>query len=70
MALTGTRLRTMKPKGRAECLFADGNGLYVRIRVGQGEVSRPWKFRRRQGGKLKIELLGTYPDLSIRYAAT
>ena len=40
MALTDTRLRTLKPRGRAECLVADGNGLYIRIRKKQSDVSR------------------------------
>ena len=40
MALTDTRLRTLKPKGRAECLVADGNGLYIRIRVKRSDLSR------------------------------
>lgn len=68
MALTDTRLRALKPKDRAECLIADGNGLYVRIRVGKGEVSRTWQFRRREIGKLTIRQLGTYPAVSIKEA--
>lgn len=68
MSLTDTRLRSLKPKDRDECLIADGNGLYVRIRVGKGEVSRTWQFRRREGGKLTIKQLGLYPDLSIKEA--
>ena len=68
MSLTDTRLRTLKPKGRAECLIADGNGLYIRIRVGQGDVSRTWQFRRKANGRLSIKILGAYPELSIREA--
>ena len=65
MALTDTRLRTMKPaKGKTECLLADGNGLYVRIRTGQN-TSRTWQFRRKAAGRLKITTLGTYPELSL-----
>ena len=68
MSLTDTRLRTLKPaKGKAECLVADGNGLYVRIRAGQ-DIRRTWQFRRKEGGRLSIETLGTYPELSIREA--
>jgi integrase len=68
MALTDTRLRTLKPaKGKAESLAADGNGLYIRIRVGQ-EISRTWQFRRKEAGRLSIETLGTYPELSIKEA--
>ena len=52
MALTDTRLRTLKPpKGKTECLVADGNGLYVRIRTGQ-DTSRTWQFRRKEAGRL------------------
>jgi hypothetical protein len=41
MALTDTRLRTLKPKGRTELLEADGNGLYIRILRPQDSASRP-----------------------------
>jgi hypothetical protein len=68
MALTDTRLRTLKPKGKAELLEAGGNGLYIRVRVGQGGVSRTWQFRRKESGRLTIKTLGTYPDLSIKEA--
>ena len=66
MALNDTRLRTLKPKpGKTERLVADGNGLYVRIRVGEGKVAGTWQFRRREGGRLTITTLGAYPDLPI-----
>jgi hypothetical protein len=68
MALTDTRLRTLKPKGRAECLVADGNGLYIRIRLKRSDVSRTWQFRRNERAKLTITTLGTYPELSIKEA--
>lgn len=68
MALTDTRLRTLKPKGRAECLVADGRGLYIRIRANRDEFSRTWQFRRKESGKITITTLGTYPDLSIKDA--
>lgn len=65
MALTDTRLRTLKPaKGKTECMVADGNGLYVRIRAGQG-TSRTWQFRRKEAGRLTIITLGSYPELSL-----
>ena len=49
MALTDTRLRTMKPpKGKSECLVADGNGLYVRIR-GQDTAAPGSSAARRPG---------------------
>src|SRR5215470_14777598 len=66
MALTDTRLRTLKPKpGKTERLIADGNGLYIRIREGEGKVNRTWQFRRKEGGKLTITTLGTYPELPL-----
>ncbi len=68
MPLTDTRLRTLKPKGRVECLVADGNGLYIRIRKKQDDVSRTWQFRRRDRGALSVMTLGTYPDVSIKEA--
>jgi integrase len=52
------------PKGRTECLVADGNGLYVRIRTGQ-DTSRTWQFRRKEAERLAIITLGTYPELSL-----
>jgi integrase len=68
MALTDTRLRTLKPKGRAECLVADSNGLYIRVRKTQDNFSRTWQFRRKDGGALTITALGAYPDVSIKEA--
>jgi integrase len=69
MSLTDTRLRTLKPtKGKAECLIADGNGLYVRVRASHGTFSRTWQFRRRERGRPSITTLGVYPDLSIKEA--
>ena len=66
MALDDTRLRTLKPKpGKAERLVADGNGLYIRMRAGEGKITRAWQFRRREGGRLTIRTLGTYPDLPL-----
>jgi integrase len=66
MALNDTRLRNLKPKpGRTDRLVADGNGLYIRIRAGDGNITRTWQFRRREGGELTITTLGAYPDLPI-----
>ena len=64
MALTDTRLRTLEPKGRAKCLVADGNGLYIRIRLKRSDVSRTRQFRRKERAELTITTLGTYPELS------
>jgi integrase len=69
MALTDTRLRTLKPeKGKDERLVADGNGLYIRIRSARGQFSRTWQFRRKEKGRPSITTLGTYPELSIKEA--
>src|SRR5262245_16150788 len=66
MALNDTRLRTLKPRpGKTDRLVADGNGLYIRIRAGEGKITRTWQFRRREGGALTITTLGTYPELPI-----
>ena len=66
MALNDTRLRNLKPhRGKADRLVADGNGLYIRIRAGEGKISRTWQFRRRAGGELTVTTLGTYPDLPL-----
>lgn len=69
MALTDTRLRTLKPeKGKDERLVADGNGLYMRVRSVRGEFTRTWQFRCKEKGKPSITTLGTYPELSIKEA--
>jgi integrase len=66
MALNDTRLRNLKPNpGRAERLVADGNGLYIRIRAGEGKITRTWQFRRRESGKLAVSTLGTYPEVPL-----
>ncbi len=68
MALTDTRVRTLKPKGRSDCLVADGNGLYIRVRCSGSEFVRTWQFRRYEGRRVAITTLGTYPELSIKEA--
>lgn len=69
MALTDTRVRTLKPeKGKTEHLEADGNGLYIRVRVGVGGLTRTWQHRRKSKGQRSITVLGTYPELSIAEA--
>src|SRR5262249_37516968 len=68
MALTDTRIRTLKPKsGKTERLVAGGNGLYIRVRLG-GEMTRTWQFRRKEGDRTQLARLGTYPALSIKEA--
>jgi hypothetical protein len=68
MSLTDSRIRTLKPNGRADRLIADGGGLYIRVRSGQSAVLRTWQYRRRDSRKLSILTLGTYPDLTVRDA--
>jgi hypothetical protein len=69
MALTDTRLRTLKPgKGKSERLVADGNGLYLRLRAARCTFTRTWQFRRKVKGRPSITTLGTYPELSIKEA--
>ena len=69
MALTDTRLRSLKPEmGKTECLVADGNGLYIRIRAARGTFTRTWQFRRKERGRPLITTLGAYPELSIKEA--
>jgi integrase len=68
MALTDTRVRTLKPKGKGDCLVADGNGLYIRVRRSGDEFRRTWQFRRYEGRRVAITTLGTYPELSIKEA--
>lgn len=66
MALNDTRLRSLKPKpGKTDRLVADGNGLYIRIRAGEGKITRAWQFRRRNGGSLTVTTLGNYPELPL-----
>lgn len=67
MTLNDTRLRNLKPHpGKAERLVSDGNGLYIRIRAGEGnKFTRTWQFRRRQGDGLTVTTLGTYPALPL-----
>jgi integrase len=66
MALNDTRIRNLKPEaGKTERLVADGNGLYIRIRAGEGKITCTWQFRRREGGNLSITTLGKYPELPL-----
>jgi hypothetical protein len=68
MSLTDARVRTLEAHASADRLLADGGGLYIRVRAGRNGVSRTWQYRRREGGKLTILTLGTYPELLIRDA--
>ena len=66
MPLNDTRLGNRKPKpGKTERPIIDGNGLYIRIRSGEREISRTWQFRRREGGSLTVTTLATRPQLVL-----
>jgi integrase len=68
MALTDTRVQTLTTGNRSERLIADTNGLYLRLRKGKGGITRTWQFRRREGDKLSVITLDTYPKLSLKEA--
>jgi integrase len=68
MPLTDTRVQTLTTGIRNERLVVDTNGLYLRLRKGKGGITRAWQFRRREGGKLSIATLGTYPAMTLKEA--
>ena len=68
MPLTDTRVQTLTTGNRNERLVVDTNGLYLRLRKGKGGITRAWQFRRREGGKLSIAAIGTYPKMSLKEA--
>ena len=69
MRLSDARVRNLKVKaGATERLVADGNGLYLRLRLAGGEASRTWLYRRKVAGRLTVVRLGAYPVLSIKDA--
>jgi len=68
MPLTDTRVQTLTTGTRNERLVADINGLYLRLRKGRSGISRTWQFRRRDGSKLSVVTLDTYPKMSLKEA--
>ena len=68
MPLTDTRVQTLTTGTRNERLVVDTNGLYLRLRKGKGGITRTWQFRRREGGKLSVVTLDTYPKMSLKEA--
>lgn len=68
MPLTDTRVQTLTTGNRNERVVVDTNGLYLRLRKGKGGITRAWQFRRREGGKLSIAAIGTYPKMSLKEA--
>jgi hypothetical protein len=61
MALTDTKIRTIKPKEKAYKL-ADEKGLFLLINP---TGSKCWRFKYRFNAKEKLLSLGIYPDLSL-----
>jgi integrase len=68
MPLTDTRVQTLTTGNRNERLVVDTNGLYLRLRKGKGGITRTWQFRRRDGGRLSVVTLDTYPKMSLKDA--
>jgi integrase len=64
MALTDTRLRTLKPREKAY-QEADEGGLFVQVLPGG---SKPWRLRYRLAGKQEKVTLGEYPTYSLAEA--
>lgn len=61
MALTDTKVRTVKPKEKP-FKIADGKGLFL---VVQPNGSKYWRFRYRFADKEKLLALGIYPDVTL-----
>ncbi len=61
MALTDTKIRTLKPKEKPY-KQADERGLFLLINP---TGSKYWRFKYRFNGKEKLLSLGIYPDLSL-----
>ena len=64
MALTDTKLRTLKSKD-APFRLADGKGLFLLV---QPTGSKLWRLAYRHCGKQKTLALGQYPTVSLREA--
>jgi integrase len=61
MALTDTKLRTLKPKAKPYQI-ADGGGLFIEVMPGGKRV---WRLRYRLNGKQEKVTLGEYPVISL-----
>ncbi len=64
MALTDTKLRTMKPAAKLYRV-ADGAGLCIEV---QPNGSKLWRFRYRFNGVAKMLSVGAYPNCSLQKA--
>jgi hypothetical protein len=61
VALTDTKVRTVKPKEKS-FRIADGKGLFL---VVQPNGSKYWRFRYNFAGKEKLLAIGVYPDITL-----
>ena len=64
MALTDTKLRSLKPKAKVYRI-ADSHGLCIEVRPAG---SRFWRYRYRYAGKATMATLGEYPMMSLAEA--
>lgn len=64
MALTDTKLRSLKPRQKSY-QAADGNGLFIEVMPGG---SRVWRLRYRLSGRHEKVTLGEYPAYSLAAA--
>ena len=64
MALTDTRIRSLKPRG-TRYKESDGNGLSLEV-LPSGKMS--WLYRYRLAGVPSKVVLGRYPDMTLRTA--
>ena len=64
MALTDTRIRSLRPSERPYRL-TDGGSLYLEVRP---TGARLWRYRYRLAGKENVFAIGSYPELSLREA--
>lgn len=65
--LTDTAFRDIKPTAK-ELLFADGGGLYVRVRSRDDGGAISFRLTYRVEGKQKWMTVGTYPTMSLKEA--
>lgn len=61
MALSDTKVRTLKPKDKAFKL-TDEKGLFLLVTSAGGKL---WRFKYRIDGKEKLLAFGSYPDISL-----
>lgn len=64
MALTDTKLRSLKPGSRAK-QYADGGGLFIEVMPGGARV---WRMRYRLAGRQEKVTFGPYPAIGLTEA--